>query len=363
MTLNEISNIRLMSQRIALPEFKTAKEIVSWMGAIQAQDYSMAKWAIGVRVSDSTDEKVESAIDKGEILRAHVLRPTWHFISADDIYWMLDLSGIKIKSSFKTRDKELELTESVISKSQSIIEKILSNVSGLTREEISEELTRAKIKTDANRLSHILVHAELVGLVCSGPVKEKKLTYSLLQDRVPARKDISKDEALARLAGKYFRSRCPATLEDFVWWSNLSVIDARKAVESIRTDFFPETIGPSKYWLPNTFPDKVEKKTSVYLLPAYDEFLIAYKDRNSSLSPLNNKRTVSVNGIFYPLIVVNGQVAGLWKRITQKSKVIVSANFFHPPDKVINSLTTKKFNVFGHFTGKEIIVNNTEHNK
>ena len=359
MTLNDISNIRLISQKIALPEFKTAKEIVSWMGAMQAQDYSMAKWAIGVRLSDSNDAKVESAINKGEILRTHVLRPTWHFISADDIYWMLDLSGIKIKSSFKTRDKELELTESVISKSQSIIEKLLSNVSGLTREEISEELTRAKIRTDANRLSHILVHAELVGLVCSGPLKEKKLTYSLLRNRVPVKKDISKDEALARLAAKYFRSRCPATLEDFIWWSNLSVTDARKAVESIKTNFFPETIGSSKYWLPDTISDKVIKKTTVYLLPAYDEFLIAYRDRSSSLSPINNKRTVSSNGIFYPLIVVNGKVAGLWKRITQKNKVIVSTDFFQPPDKVISNMIAEKLNVFGHFTGKEIVVHNT----
>ena len=363
MTLNEISNIRLISQKIALPEFKTAKEIVSWMGAMQAQDYSMAKWAIGVRLKDTPDAKIESAIDKGEILRTHVLRPTWHFISADDIYWMLDLSGIKIKSSFKTRDKELELTESVISKSQSIIEKILSNVSGLTREEISAELTRAKIRTDANRLSHILVHAELIGLVCSGPLKEKKLTYSLLRSRIPVKKDISKEEALARLAGKYFRSRCPATLEDFIWWSNLSVTNARKTLESVKTDFFPETIGSSKYWLPESFSDKVIKKTSVYLLPAYDEFLIAYKDRSSSLSQTNNKKTVSVNGIFYPVVVVNGQVAGLWKRLTQKNKVIVSTDFFHPPDKVINNLVAEKLNIFGHFTGKEIVVNNTKHNK
>jgi hypothetical protein len=363
MTLNDISKIRLMSQKIALSEYKTAKEIVSWMGAMQAQDYSMAKWAIGVRLPDTTDKIIEAAIDKGEILRTHVLRPTWHFIPADDIYWMLGLSGIKIKSSFKTRDKELELSEPIISKSQLIIEKILSDVSGLTREEISAELTRAKIRTDENRLSHILVHAELVGLVCSGPIKEKKLTYSLLRDRVPVKKDISREEALARLAGKYFRSRCPATLEDFIWWSNLSVTDARNAVESVRNDFSPETIGSSKYWLPNTFQEKAAKKTSVYLLPAYDEFLIAYKDRNSSLSPLNNKRTVSVNGIFYPLIVVNGQVAGLWKRVTQKNKIIVTASFFQQPDEVINNIIAEKFNVFGHFTGKETIVNNTGYNK
>jgi hypothetical protein len=363
MTLNEISEVRLISQKVASAEFKTPEEIVSWMGAIQAQDYSMAKWAIGVRLPDTTDKKVEAAIDKGEILRIHVLRPTWHFIPADDIYWMLELSRTKIKSSFRSRDKELELTETVIVKTQSILEKILSNVSGLTREEISAEFTRAGIRTDANRLSHILIHSELIGLVCSGPIKEKKLTYSLLHKRIPAKKDIPRDEALARLAGKYFRSRCPATLEDFIWWSNLSATDARNAVESVKNDFFSETIGSSKYWLPYSFSYKVMKKTSVHLLPAYDEFLIAYKDRKSSLSPINNKKTVSVNGIFYPLIVVNGQVRGLWKRLTQKNKIIVSLDFFQPSDKFINNLIAEKLNAFGRFTGRETIVNNTEQYK
>ena len=363
MTLNEISEVRLISQKVAAPDFKTPEEIVSWMGAMQAQDYSMAKWAIGVRLPDTSDKKVEAAIDKGEILRIHVLRPTWHFIPAADIYWMLELSRTKIKSSFRSRDKELELTETVIVKTQSILEKILSNVSGLTREEISAEFIRAGIRTDANRLSHILIHSELIGLVCSGPIKEKKLTYSLLHERIPAKKDIPRDEALARLAGKYFRSRCPATLEDFIWWSNLSATEARNAVESVKNDFFPETIGSSKYWLPYSFSYKVMKKATVHLLPAYDEFLIAYRDRNSSLSPINNKRTVSVNGIFYPLIVVNGQVAGLWKRITQKNKVLVSTDFFQTPDKIIKNLIGEKLNAFGRFTGRETIVNNTEQYK
>jgi hypothetical protein len=363
MTLNEISEVRLISQKVASPEFNTPKEIVSWMGAMQAQDYYMAKWAIGVRLQDTTDKIVQAAIDKGEILRIHVLRPTWHFIPADDIYWMLELSRTKIKSSFKSRDKELELTDTIIAKSQSILEKLLSDISAVTRDEISEGFTRAGIRTDANRLSHILIHAELTGLVCSGPIKEKKLTYSLLSIRVPAKKDIPRDEALARLAGKYFRSRCPATLEDFIWWSNLSATEARNAIASLKNDFFPETIGSSKYWLPNSFSYEAMKKNSVHLLPAYDEFLIAYKDRNSSLSAINNKKTVSVNGIFYPVIVVNGQVRGLWKRITQKNKVTVSMDFFQPADNLINKLLEKKLNAFGQFTGLETILNNKEHYK
>ena len=120
---NLISNVRLINQRIAVSEFKTAKEIVSWMGAMQAQDYPMSKWAIGLRLAEISDEKIVSSINKGDILRLHVLRPTWHFISSDDVYWMLQLSAPKIKASLKSRHKELGLTESLITKTTDIIEK------------------------------------------------------------------------------------------------------------------------------------------------------------------------------------------------------------------------------------------------
>jgi hypothetical protein len=353
MTSNEISNTRLISQKIAVPEFKTAKEIVSWMGAIQAQDYSMGKWAIGARLSDPSDQRIESSLDKGEIIRVHVLRPTWHFISADDVYWMLQLSAPKIKSSLKSRHKELGLTESIITKTQDIIEKTLSKNLNLTREELANEFCKAKIKTDGNRLSHILLLAEMDGIVCSGPLKNNKQTYSLLYERVHHKNELSREESLAALAKRYFISRCPATLQDFIWWSNLSVTDAQKAISSVKSDFFIETIGPGKYWIPNSFYGADTGITSVHLLPAYDEFLISYRDRSSSLSLINNKKTVSDNGIFRPLIVVNGQVAGLWKRTIQKNKVIVEFDFLRSPDKSIRDLTDKKAAMFGQFLDKE----------
>ena len=205
---NLISKTRLISQKIASPEFKTPSEIVSWMGAMQAQDYLMAKWAIGVRLKDPTDKKVESAIDKGEILRIHILRPTWHFVSADDIYWMLQLSASKIKSSLKSRHSQLELTESVISKCNLIIEKSLSNGSNLTRDELADEFHKTGLRTDENRLSHILFRSEMDGIICSGPIKKNKLTYALLNERVPIKKELSKDESLAELA-KVFQQSLP----------------------------------------------------------------------------------------------------------------------------------------------------------
>ena len=345
---NLISKTRLISQKIASSEFKSPSEIVSWMGAMQAQDYSMAKWAIGVRLTESSDKIVESSYNNGEILRIHLLRPTWHFVSADDIYWMLQLSSTKIKSSLKSRHAQLELSNPIIAKTTKIIEKALSKESYMTRDELSDEFSKAAIRTNENRLSHILFCAEMDGIICSGPLKKNKLTYALLQERVPYKKEFSRDESLAELAKRYFRSRRPATLADFIWWSNLSVTDARKAVYLIKDDFHTESIGACEYWISNTdYP--IIKKTSLYLLPAYDEFLISYRDRSSSLSKVYNKRTVSDNGIFYPLIVIDGQVAGTWKRTIKKNKVIIELLFFEQPDTFTIKLIEAKVNCFSNY--------------
>jgi hypothetical protein len=356
MTLNDISNIRLNSQKIVATEFKTANQIVNWMGAIQAQDYSMAKWAIGVRLLNPTDEGIETSLDKGEIIRTHLMRPTWHFVSAEDIYWMLELTAPKIKSSLKSRHKELELSESIFSKSNFIIEKALSFGLSLTREELAKEYDKAMINTNGNRLSHLLLRAELDGIVCSGPIKENKQTYALLNERVPCKKVLSRDESLGELAKRYFTSRCPATLQDFIWWSGLSVTEARLALESVKSSFISDTIGSQIYWFTNSFPQTVYDKSSTHLLPAFDEFLISYKDRSASLSLTDNKKNVSDNGIFRPVIVINGQVTGLWKRTIKKNIIIIETDFFLGPDKIHIDLIEKKANIFGQFLKKEIEV-------
>lgn len=356
MTLKEISNIRILSQRIGATEFKTAGDVVGWMGAMQAQDYSMAKWAIGIRMSDSTDKRIESSLDKGEIIRTHLMRPTWHFVSAKDIYWMLDLSAQKIKSSMRSNHKELELSESIFTKSSGIIEKALANRKSLTREEVGEEFNKAKIRTDGNRLSHLLTRAELDGLICSGPRKDNKITYALLRERVPAKNVFTREESLFELAKRYFTSHCPATLQDFVWWSGLSVNEARRALELVKSGFITEIISSEKYIFPNSSPVNTFGKTSVFLLPSFDEFLISYKDRSASLSLVNNRKTVSSNGIFYPVVVVNGQVAGLWKRTLKKNKVIIEPAMFQKHDKTSRNKIEKAASGIGHFLNKEIEV-------
>ena len=357
MNLTDIAYSRQINQQIEWPRFKAVKELVGWMGAMQAQDYGMAKWAIGVRLPNATEQVIETAINKGEIIRTHILRPTWHFVSADDIYWMLALRAAPIKESLRTRFKQLELTESIFTKSNTIMENQLRGGKHLTREELLPEITKAGIPIDENRASHLLVRAELDGLVCSGAIKGRKQTYALLEERVPKKALPTRKEALAKLAKKYFSSHGPATLPDFVWWSGLSVSDARIALGMVTSDLNSETIDAQTYWYPQTQPLPLTGKEEVHFLPAFDEFIISYADRHAALPMENFSMSVSSNGIFRPVIVVNGQVAGIWKRTIKKDKVLVETTFFQSPDNTTIPLIEKAARQYGQFleTETEII--------
>ena len=354
--MTDIANIRLFSQQIERTNFKTAKEIVGWMGAMQAQDYSMVKWAVGARFPNSTDREIESAINNGEIIRTHLLRPTWHLVSAKDIYWMLELTAPHVRASIKSRHKELGLSEAIITKSNTVMEKALKNRKQLTRDELIAELGKESIATNDNRASHLFLRAELDGVICSGAVKGKKQTYALLEERVPKTKPLSREKALASLARRYFASHCPATLQDFVWWSGLSVSDAKQALEMVKSDFISESIDSRIYWFINLTSSPESVKEDIHLLPAFDEFIISYKDRSASLPFENHRKTVSNNGIFRPVIIVDGQVEGVWKRTIKKDKVIVEAEFFKQPNKATIIQIEKAAIQYGYFLEKEAVL-------
>jgi hypothetical protein len=353
MTFTDISNIRLINQQINAQKLKSVKDVINWMGAIQAQDFSMSKWAIGIRLPIATEKAIETAIDNGEILRTHLLRPTLHFVSADDIYWILKLTAPGIKASLKSRYKELELSESLFMKCTAIIEDELKGAIHLTREELTAILDKAKISTGGQRAYHILVRAELDGIICSGIVRSGKQTYALLNERVPKTKDLHKDEALEKISRKYFLSRGPATLQDFKWWSGLSMTEARNAFEMIKSDLVSEKAGSETYWAQSCLYVPENKEYSAHLLPAFDEFLISYKDRRASLPLINFKKAVSENGIFRPVIVINGQVMGLWKRTIKKEKVIIETDLFDPDNDSIKNQIEEGIEKFGQFLEKQ----------
>jgi hypothetical protein len=353
MTLSDISDVRLQNQQIESSKFLSAKELVGWMGAMQSQDFAMSKWAIGLRTLNSTEKSIEAAFNQGDIIRTHLLRPTWHVVSSDDIYWIQQLTAQYIRPTLKSRNKQLELSEEVFSKSNKLLEKFLSNGLSLTREDLIREYDNIHIKTNENRLSHLLMNAELDGIICSGSLQGNKLTYCLLEERVPNKKMLSRDESLSELANRYFSSHSPATLRDFIWWSGLPVTVARKALEMIKSGLNSETINFETYWFTDQF-DQTNLNYSVHLLPAFDEFLIAYRDRSASITITNNKIAISDNGIFRPIIVANGHVIGLWKRAIKKDQLMIETTLFCRQDEKIKNEIEKQAKQYADFLHKKL---------
>ena len=223
--IKDFAQRRLISQHIGGTELKTPAALVSHMGAMQAQDFNMVKWAIGARLPGVSEEQIEKSFNSGEMIRTHLMRPTWHLIVPEDVSWLLELTAPRIKSAARSRHKQLEIDDKLVAKSNTLIEKALEGNKHMTRDELMDVLENAGIKARNQRSYHLMFCAELDGIVCSGEIRNKEQTYALLRERVPEIKKIDRDEALARLARKYFTSHCPASAQDFAWWSGLSLGD------------------------------------------------------------------------------------------------------------------------------------------
>jgi len=351
MPFKDITNLRLANHQVIKTKFTSPKEIVTWMGAMQAQDYAMSKWAVGARLPKSTEKTIEAAMDRGEIIRTHVLRPTWHIVSVDDLRWMLALTAPRIKTGMKSRNEDLELPQAILSKSRKLLEKTLRDGNHSTREELILLLNKAGIPTDENRASHLFMMAELEGLICSGATKNGKRTFALIDEWIPPSKPVERDEALVRLAKRYFISHGPATLDDFNWWSGLSAGDARRALDMVKPELMSVVSEGKTYWFVEV---DVKAKELAFLLPAFDEFIISYKDRSATITSENHKRAVSSNGMFFPTVVVNGQTVGIWKRAIKKDNVIVEFTYFTNPKPASQELIEAASVRYGEFLEKKV---------
>jgi hypothetical protein len=352
-TSSELLFVRLLNQKLIFHGGDKPQEIVKWMGAIQAQDLNMAKLAVGIRSSNLTENDITDAYNRGDILRTHLMRPTWHFVSSEDIYWMTDLTAPQIKSAIKTRHRNLEFTGEIINKCLHIIENLFIHETHIPREKLKSELIRNNIRIDENRLAHILLIAELEKIICSGPLLNGKITYSLLSRRVPEKRSLSREESLTELSKRYFRSHSPATAKDFNWWSGLSMKDVKTGMEYIKDNLSEEVVNSERYWNWNQ-EKNIRNSSFLHLLPAYDEFLIGYQDRKIPLHQIRQKTIISQNGIFRPVIVLNGKVCGLWKKIRGKDKLIIELEFLKSEMSDLDILV-QEISQYEKFFGKEII--------
>lgn len=356
MAVHLIPALRLLNQKIHHNSFHTPEALVTHLGAVQAQDYPMSKWALGLRLGNTNDAAVEAALDAGNLVRTHVLRATWHIVSGQDVRWMLALSGKHIKASAAARDRDLGIDAALYTRTNDLIARALEGGKHLTREEVMQEIEKGGVPTDSSRAVHFMMHAEVDGIVCNGIMRGKQHTYALLDEKVKPGPMLSREEALTALAERYFSSHAPATLADFHWWSGLPMPDARKGLESIKSRLHSFEHAGQMYFMAQPLDPTMPNQASVLFLPAFDEYTVSYKDRSTVFDPQWHKTAITSNGIFKPIIVVNGLVVGIWKRTIQKNKVLVETEFFHTNDALPPEVMQKALQGFGEFLGLEVVL-------
>jgi hypothetical protein len=336
-----IVSYRLHSHRISHTEFTKPHEVVAWFGAMQAQDYPHSKWAVGLRCAGVTDADVERAIADRSVVRTWAMRGTLQLVAAEDVHWLLSLVGPRIIARGAADDlRRFGLDEAEFARIDTLLDKVLRGVQ-LTRKETYAALEAHGIKTEGQRGYHILNRAGLKGKICFGAPQGKAETFALLDEWLSSAPSPSlsptgrgdkpkRDAALAELALRYFRSHGPATLGDFVWWSSLTVAEARAGLTGAQPKLIEEKVGDTTYWLADgAAPAKVQSP-DVQVLPGFDEYLLGYTDRSLILEKAHNVSVIHSNGIFKPTVVVDGQIVGTWRRRVVKGKVIVTPMTFAP---------------------------------
>lgn len=335
MDKRELAKLRLGSQRLSGPPLEGAEAVVGWLGAVQSQEYGLAKWSIGQRALGVTDAALDELVAAGRIVRTHILRPTWHFVLPADIRWMMGLSGPRILARTVPRFAELGLDERTLARAMDVVRAGLSGGRRLTRAHIGAQLREAGIEADAGRLAYVVMHAELTLLICSGGLDGRQQTYALLDELVPASAPLSREEALAALVQRYFASHGPSTIADFTWWSTLTVADTRRGLEAAGDDLESFAVDGQTYWsAPGSVPPASARSAPppvVHLLQAFDEYVVGYQRTRSALDAdgLSGGGAWNPNTFMNP-VTVDGQVVGGWRRVTKGSGVLVETKLLRP---------------------------------
>lgn len=325
MNSRDIAQLRLHNQLIAEATAHEPSDAVGWMGAVQAQDYLGALWAIGLRIRNATETVIEQAIADRTIVRTWPMRGTLHFVAAADVRWMLELLTPRVIAGSARRLQQLELTDPILARSAELFVHALQGGKQLSRNAMYQVLEAADISPAGQRGIHILGQLAQKGLLCFGPREGKQPTFALLDEWAPGAKRMERDEALAELARRYFTGHGPATVQDFMWWSGLTAADARAGLEMVKAQLTQAISDGTTYWMSQHQPSVDAGSTRAFALPSFDEYLLGYRDRGAVLNPLHSQRVnPGSNGMFSPTIVIDGQVVGTWKRTFKKGAVVVT---------------------------------------
>lgn len=349
----DITKQRLTNQLLTTHPFENPWDVISWFGAIQAQDFAAVKWAIALRTPNQTDASIENAFNEGKILRTHLMRPTWHFVTPQDIRWILALTSPRVQKFNGYYYRKSGFEKTIFQKSNSVIQKTLQGGKQLTRDELKIKLEEANIPTKELGLTYCVMQAELDGIICSGPRRGKQFTYMLLEERVSTQPKISPDEALEELTKRFFQSHGPALVKDFSWWSGITIADAKRGIELAKLGKMEHN--GNTYWFCSTKKTLKQTNDEVYLIPGFDEYFIAYAERRDILDSTYKKHLNQGGGMVNGAIVANGKMVGGWKRRFKGKNADLTIQLFETINEIQKRAIEQQAERFGKFLNMPVV--------
>jgi hypothetical protein len=357
MKSSDIIRYRLHNQQISCTKFRRPEEIVEWLGAVQAQDYSGGLWGVGLRLPGSTLIDIEKALIDRKIIRTWPMRGTLHFVPARDARWMLELLTPRVIRRSARRYKELGLNDEIFERSEELISQALVGGRQLTREALYDALARGGINPEGQRSYHILGYLAQKGVICFGAREGKQQTFVLFDEWVANSRRLERDAALAELARRYFTSHGPATPQDFIWWTGLATADAKAGLEMVKAELMREEIDGKNYWFsPLSVPAREEGAPIASLLPNYDEYMVGYKDRSAMFPALSEKLDSQAYGriALNHTIIIDGIIVGSWRRERKNDRVVIRTKLFRSLDVAERDALFMAADLYGEFLGKPV---------
>jgi hypothetical protein len=322
-----LTALRLAAQGIVRPAGEPAPDdptdVVRGMLAMQAQDYAGALWSIGLRTRSATRTGVEAAHESGAFVRSWPMRGTLHFVAADDLPWMLSLTGERMVRSTAPRHRQLELDQAQFDRAESIARERMADGATVSRSELFATWEQNGLPTTGQRGVHMLAQLAQTSVI----VLVGQYEWALLEHRVPSPRMPERAEALREFALRYVTAHGPATERDFAWWSSLTLTDARAGIAAARDELDELELEGTRYYLR---PGLEPAARAVRLLPGFDEYLLGYSDRSAPLSGGDTAVIVpGGNGMFLSTVVLNGEVVGSWRRTQRAKKVELAIDPLH----------------------------------
>jgi len=352
----EIAHRRLHNQHLSAVPLADPVAVVRHFGAMQAQEYAVAKWSVAQRTSGFDDAAMQRAVNEGAILRIHALRPTWHFVAAADIAWIQALTGPRVHAFNAYYNRHHGLDDGLAAKANVVLTEALRGGNHLTRKELGEELGKAGVEATGNRLAYIVMRAELDGLITNGPMRGKQHTYALISERAPSAITLEPDEALAELTRRYFVSHGPATVKDFSWWSSLTVSQIKRGLDLAGSTLAHEVVDGRTYWFAPADPPRRESSPAVHVLQGYDEYFVAYTESRHVVNLAGLPAGTSNENLLIHPIVLDSQMIGFWRRAVDRDRITVEPTLAIKPNAGQRRAVEAAFARYADFVGVPVTV-------